>query len=151
MLSSLRPEEDDLKFVLGHMPGQRPRPAKTPVIVDDSSIEMFAISLAFACQSGCPCMNELMMSFSSRAYPETLSKTGNIRDTKYCSKKVGVFLLRYKISSTRDARHPWYWESDEYEPLYTKARKYLEMDKRMGLLNQKLDIVRELFDMLSGA
>ena len=45
----------------------------------------------------------------------------------------------------------YFWESDEYEPLYAKARKYLEMDKRMGLLNQRLDVVRELLDMLSQA
>ena len=34
-------------------------------------------------------------------------------------------------------------------PLYLRAAKYLEIDRRAEVLNKRLDIIKELFDMLA--
>ncbi|KAI9921292.1 hypothetical protein PsorP6_001120 [Peronosclerospora sorghi] len=43
----------------------------------------------------------------------------------------------------------FFWEDDEYEPLYKKVMKYLSVDNRVQILNTRLDILRELLDVLS--
>ena len=91
-----------------------------------------------------------MMSFSSRALTLKPSKT-IFCDTKYCFKKnwAAVFAAIQDFPRLGDARHPeYFWESDEYEPLYAKARTWRWTSE--WVLNQKLDIVRAV-DMLSQA
>jgi uncharacterized Rmd1/YagE family protein len=39
----------------------------------------------------------------------------------------------------------FFWEDDEYEPLYRKVMKYLDVDNRVQILNTRLDILRELY------
>lgn len=39
----------------------------------------------------------------------------------------------------------FFWEDDEYEPLYKKMMKYLDVDNRVHILNTRLDILRELY------
>ena len=71
------PEEDDLKFVLGHMPGRSTTARirnNTVILSINYPIEMFAISLAFA-QSVKLSVHEGEVDDviqQSRAYPETL-------------------------------------------------------------------------------
>ncbi len=36
------------------------------------------------------------------------------------------------------------------EPIYVTMRKYLGIDQRQGILNKRLEIVQELFQMLKG-
>ena len=46
--------------------------------------------------------------------------------------------------------HPdFFWEDDEWLPIYVRAAKYLEVDRRADVLNKRLDIIKELFDMLA--
>lgn len=40
----------------------------------------------------------------------------------------------------------FFWEDDEYEPLYKKMMRYLDVDNRVQILNTRLDILRELYD-----
>ena len=102
------PEEDDLKFVLGHMPGRSTTARirnNTVILSTTHPIEMFAISLAFA-QSVKLSVHEGEVDDviqQSRAYPETLSKTGNIPVTQnIVSKKLGsCFCCDTRFSSTR--------------------------------------------------
>lgn len=42
----------------------------------------------------------------------------------------------------------FFWEDDEYEPLYKKVMKYLSVDNRVQILNTRLDILRELYVVL---
>ena len=42
-----------------------------------------------------------------------------------------------------------FWEYEEWDPIYKKIRKYLDIDKRLDVLNKRLDILRELYDMLN--
>lgn len=38
----------------------------------------------------------------------------------------------------------FFWEDDEFQPLYKKTMRYLDVDKRVEVLNTRLDILREL-------
>ena len=37
----------------------------------------------------------------------------------------------------------------EWEPLYQRTAKYMEIEKRVSVLNHRLDIIADLFDMLA--
>ena len=41
-----------------------------------------------------------------------------------------------------------FWEFDEYEQMYILGREYLDIDKRIEILNQRLDIMKDLYEML---
>ena len=43
----------------------------------------------------------------------------------------------------------FFWEDDEWLPVYSRVAKYLEVDRRADVLNKRLDILKELFDMLA--
>ena len=43
---------------------------------------------------------------------------------------------------------PWL-QDDEWEPLYQRTAKYMEIEKRVSVLNHRLDIIADLFDMLA--
>ncbi len=146
--------DDDMLFVQGSASG---------ILNDEVSlssrnpIEMYSHSLAFAQSVKLSVYEEEVddVISESRAYPEALAATGKIPLTQLqVSRKIGeLFSVRYKIfldSSMLDTPE-YFWESDEYEPVYQKARAYLETDKRIDVLNQRLDIVRELLDMLANA
>jgi len=43
----------------------------------------------------------------------------------------------------------FFWEEAEWEPLYQRTAKYMEIEKRVSVLNHRLDIIADLFDMLA--
>jgi uncharacterized Rmd1/YagE family protein len=43
----------------------------------------------------------------------------------------------------------FFWENPAFESYYIKAATYLEIQKRVDVLNKRLDVTRELFEMLS--
>lgn len=43
----------------------------------------------------------------------------------------------------------YFWDSDEFEPTYQTLSKYLDVSNRVDILNRRLDIIRELLDMLN--
>ncbi len=42
----------------------------------------------------------------------------------------------------------FFWEHSELEPLYALAANYLDLEARVEVLNQRLDVIHELFEML---
>jgi uncharacterized Rmd1/YagE family protein len=84
--------------------------------------------------------------------PENLAKKGKIplRRKEIAQKMGQLFLerssvnLHFDILDTPDI----FWEYDEVEPLYQAARSYLDIPKRVDVLNHRLDIVNDLFEML---
>jgi uncharacterized Rmd1/YagE family protein len=41
------------------------------------------------------------------------------------------------------------WDNDHYEPLYKRMVKYLDVNNRVKILNKRLDILRELVEVLN--
>ena len=117
--------------------------------------EKMAISLAFA-QSVKLSLHEETIDEKIelyKKYPEILSQTGKIHLSQTdIAKKIGeLFIVKNRINLYSDMLDTpdVFWEEDEFEPTYKKVRKYLDMDKRIEVMNQRMDIIRELLELLS--
>lgn len=82
-----------------------------------------------------------------------LAKYGKISlSRKKMSKKIGQLFsvrsfinLHMSILDTPD----FFWENEELEPIYKKAIHYLELKPRMEVLNGRMSIIHELYDLLN--
>jgi uncharacterized Rmd1/YagE family protein len=86
-------------------------------------------------------------------YPEELAKTGSISlSQKQISKRMGqIFLARSYINLNSEylAAPEYFWEHPSLEDYYNLSEKFLDIPRRVNALNQKLDVLHELFDMLT--
>lgn len=84
--------------------------------------------------------------------PETLAVSGKI---KLPSKKIGtmigeIFVIRHDLNLHTDILDTpdFFWEEEKYVPEYKMLWRYLEMDGRVEVLNKRLDMLKELLDVL---
>lgn len=91
----------------------------------------------------------------TRYIPEELAHTGKISmSRKQLSKKIGaLFLERNSINLHTDILDTpgFFWDHPEYDPIYMMTIKDLDLKSRTTVLNTRLDIIRELFDVLQDA
>lgn len=84
--------------------------------------------------------------------PEDLAAHGRIAlSRKEIRRKMGeLFIERNSINLHFDVLDTpeFFWEHSELEPLYSMTANYLDIETRVEVLNQRLDVVHELFDML---
>jgi len=52
--------------------------------------------------------------------------------------------IRFTFFLTTD----FFWEEDKFEPEYKMVMRYLEMSGRVEVVNKRLDLLRELLDVL---
>jgi len=90
---------------------------------------------------------------SSKQFPKSLSIEGKIPlSRKEISQKMGeLFLERNYINlHTEILDTPeFFWEHSELEPIYRRVIHYLDVNKRVELLNRRLNLLHELFEILS--
>ena len=86
--------------------------------------------------------------------PSQLAKKGKIPlSRKETSKKVGeLFIERSFINLQSDTLDTpeFFWDCPELEPFYRRTYHYLDVGKRVDVLNKRLDIIHELLEILSG-
>lgn len=84
--------------------------------------------------------------------PEDLAKQGRIPlSRKEIRRKMGeLFIERNSINLHADVLDTpeFFWEYAELEPLYTMTANYLDLETRVEVLNHRLNVVHELFEML---
>ena len=84
--------------------------------------------------------------------PEDLAKYGSISlSRKEIRRKMGeLFIERNSINLHVDVLDTpeFFWEYSELEPLYAITANYLDLKTRVEVLNQRLDVIHELFEML---
>ncbi|SBT75873.1 conserved protein, unknown function [Plasmodium ovale] len=95
--------------------------------------------------------------------PECLARTGKIQLKKNdISKKIGeLFVNRFYINMNTDMLDTpeqvtlfflhcseIFWDHDDFTDTYEHFRKYLDISKRVEILNHRLDIIKDLYDML---
>ena len=84
--------------------------------------------------------------------PEDLAKHGSISlSRREIRRKMGeLFIERSSINLHVDVLDTpeFFWEYTELEPLYAMTAKYLDVETRVEVLNQRLDVIHELFEML---
>lgn len=42
-----------------------------------------------------------------------------------------------------------FWDWERWESVYAIGRGYYDMDKRIEIVNQRVDLIKELYDMLN--
>ena len=85
--------------------------------------------------------------------PQDLAEKGKISlSRKAISQNMGnLFRVRSSINLKMDflGAPEFFWENPAFESYYVKAATYLEIQKRVDVINKRLDVTRELFEMLS--
>lgn len=89
---------------------------------------------------------------STKEIPEDLAIKGKIPlSRKEIRKKMGeLFIERNSITLHVDVLDipEFFWEYPELDPLYRMIANYLDIGNRVEVLNHRLDVVHELFQML---
>lgn len=84
--------------------------------------------------------------------PHELAKQGKIPlSRREIRRKMGkLFTERTSINLHVDALDlpEFFWEYPELEPYYLMISKYLDLESRLEVLNKRLDIIHEMFEML---
>lgn len=87
--------------------------------------------------------------------PYELARTGNISMSQEdISKEVGqLFLDRHLINldSILLETPEVFWEDDTFEPVFDKVSTYLDVEGRLDIVNKRLDMIRELHEVMIGA
>lgn len=90
---------------------------------------------------------------ATRYAPESLAKKGRIPVARNrLTKMMGeLFLERNSINLHTDILDTpeFFWENSDLEPLYRLIAQDLDIFARITVLNKRLDILKELFEMLS--
>lgn len=88
----------------------------------------------------------------TRNIPEQLAAKGKIPlSKKEIRRKMGeLFLERSSVNLHFDILDvpEFFWDHSELEPLYVMIANHLDLETRVEVLNQRLDIVHDLFEML---
>lgn len=72
-------------------------------------------------------------------------------DNKTVTVKMGeLFVQRCNVNLHSDilGTPDLFWDFDEFERMYVGLRDYLDIDKRLDILNQRLDIMKEMYTIL---
>ena len=89
----------------------------------------------------------------TRELPQRLATQGKIRLTgKQIHRMMGrLFIDRHSINLHQELLDTpeFFWEYSELEPIYKLTAHYLDRERRVNVLNQRLTVLKELFDMLS--
>jgi len=88
----------------------------------------------------------------TKSIPTDIATSGKVKmSRKDIMKHIGeLFILRININlqgSYMDSPE-LFWAEPQLEPVYQAARGYLEINQRLSLLNQRLDVIGDLLQML---
>lgn len=88
----------------------------------------------------------------TKELPEELARNGNIRlSRKEMRRMMGqLYLDRSSINLHQELLDTpeFFWDHSELEAMYNQMKHYMDVERRVHVLNQRLGIVQELFDML---
>lgn len=144
-------EVDQFTFVLGEVP----KIVEDEIILpNDDVLSRLAVShgLAQSVKLG-SFEGALRKTFNhTKRIPEELAKHGHISLSRQeIRRKMGeLFIERNSINLHVDILDTpeFFWEYSELEPLYAMTANYLDLETRVEVLNQRLDVMHELFEML---
>lgn len=120
-----------------------------------SALTKLAISHGLAQSVKLATFEEVIQStIDSTSYiPSELARKGKIPlSRKEISRKMGeLFLERNSISLHSEILDTpeFFWNYPELEPFYRRTAYYLDVTKRVEVLNKRLNVVHELFEILS--
>lgn len=124
------------------------------ILTEDDTLHRLAISHGIAQSVKLSTFeNAIRHTFDTTKHlPEDLAKHGRIPlSRKEIRRKMGeLFIARSSINLHVDVLDTpeFFWEYSELEPLYAMTANYLDIETRVEVLNQRLDVIHELFEML---
>ena len=90
---------------------------------------------------------------NTRYLPAELAEKGKISlSRKKISQKIGaLFAERNSVNLHSDILDTpeFFWRRPRYEPYYHMASQYMDIATRLDILNRRLDVIHELYDILS--
>ncbi len=150
--TSLENSETDL---FSYTLGETPKVYKDEIfLLDTTTLTLLAISHGLAQSVKLAAFETaIQKTFNSTKHiPEDLAKWGRIPlKRSEIRKKMGeLFIERTSVNLHFDVLDTpeFFWEHSELEYLYTMIANYLDIRSRVEILNQRLDVVHELFGML---
>merc|ERR1719382_904955 len=88
----------------------------------------------------------------TRSIPETMATTGEIavEERELLRQIGGLMALRCDVNLHTDILDTpdIFWDEEKFEPNYARCREYLDIDKRVDILNQRLGVLKDLYDLL---
>jgi len=92
---------------------------------------------------------------TTRSIPETMAATGEVQlDARDISKRIGgLLMLRCDVNLHTDILDTpeIFWDEEKFEPHYVACRGYWDIDKRVEILNQRLGVLKDLYDLLQNS
>lgn len=90
---------------------------------------------------------------TSRYLPHELAQKGKISltGTKLAQKMGELFAKRTSINLYSDILDTpeFFWKRPKYEPYYLMANSYMDIEARLDILNKRLNVIHELYEILS--
>lgn len=124
------------------------------VLTTDSPLERLAHSYALA-QSVRLGVFEIVVGRSiedTHEIPQTMAATGEVKlEQRDLGRQMGKLLsLRCDVNLHTDILDTpeIFWDEEQFEPHYVTCRGYLDVDKRVEILNQRLGVLKDLYDLL---
>lgn len=118
-------------------------------------LEELAISHAIAQSLKLAYYEELILKSieTTEHIPENLAKTGKtqLSRNELAKARGRLYLAQAHVNLHYDLLDvpDFFWDYPELESSYQVAATYLEIRQRIEVLNKKLDVIHELFDMLA--
>lgn len=88
----------------------------------------------------------------TRGLPEQLATNGRTSLTgKGITKLIGQLIcLKHEVNLETDILDTpeFFWEYGDFEPLYQSSRAHLDVDQRVSVVNQRFEVLQDLFDVL---
>lgn len=89
----------------------------------------------------------------TKELPELLARQGSIKYSRRDIRRMmgRLFIDRSSINLHQELLDTpeFFWEHSDLEPYYAQVAHYLDRERRVSVLNQRLIILQELFDMLA--
>lgn len=86
--------------------------------------------------------------------PQGLANAGRVAlGSRELTRMMGeLFVLRSQVNLETDILDTpeIFWDYEDCEQLYLNWRSYLDLDSRVSILNQRFEVVQDLFDVLEG-
>lgn len=147
-----KPEIDEFTFVYG----ENVKIEEDEIVLQNKSpLTKLACSYGIAQSVKLAIFEEMIQKTieHTKYLPSSLAKQGKIAlSRKEISRKMGeIFIERNFINLHSEILDTpeFFWDHPELEPLYRRTSHYLDVTKRVELLNKRLAIVHELFEVLS--
>lgn len=156
ILQQVEPIEDDIfSYEVGE-PGTQAKIEEDEIILPDQDVlTKLAFSHGMAQSVKLAAFEQTIQRtiHLTRELPELLAQQGGIRlSRKDIRRMMGrLFIDRSSINLHQELLDTpeYFWEHSDLEPYYALMAHYLDRERRVSVLNQRLLILQELFDMLA--